>query len=238
MDFELSWPELERRAALHAALGDPIRLAIADEVALSDRSPAELATRFGISSSLLTHHVDLLIEAGFLVRTASHGDRRRRYVQFVPGALDHLIPHRMLRARRLVFVCTANSARSQFAQALWHSRRPDIPAVSGGTEPAEKVHPQAVTAARRVGLSLDEAAPRSVPTLDPDDLVVTVCDRAHEGMTERSLPAVPLRNAFLHWAIPDPVDDGDFDNALASVRRRVDTLAHHVSDEPSHRQAS
>lgn len=225
---------MARRAALHAALGDSLRLAIVDELALSDRSPAELSTGLSISSSLLAHHLELLIAAGVVARTTSDGDRRRRYMQLVPEAFEGLVrlPHRSLRASRLVFVCTANSARSQFAQALWREQRPDIPATSGGIEPADQVNPQAVDAAERAGLRLGDADPQAVPPLARGDLVVTVCDRAYEG--EGAEPGLAIlqdgrrRHTSLHWAVPDPVRDGDFDAALARVRRRVDCLARHV----------
>lgn len=215
-------PSIERRAEVCAALGDPLRLAIVDDLTLSDRSPAEIAMRFHVSSNLLAHHVDILIGAGLVTRTTSHGDRRRRYLSLVDDALLCLVPPRFLRTRRIVFVCTANSARSQFAQALWQEERRDIPAASGGTRPAAAVHSRALRAARHSGLDLRAAVPRRVPALTPDDLVVTVCDRAHEELATRSDIGV------VHWSVPDPVEDGDFDGALAQVRGRVRALSPHV----------
>ena len=47
--------DLAARAALHAALSEPARLAIVDELAVSDRSPKELGARLGIPSNLLAH---------------------------------------------------------------------------------------------------------------------------------------------------------------------------------------
>ena len=55
---------LEQRAAHHAALGDPIRLTIVDELSVSDRSPIELRRLVGIESNLLAHHLDVLEAAG------------------------------------------------------------------------------------------------------------------------------------------------------------------------------
>jgi ArsR family transcriptional regulator, arsenate/arsenite/antimonite-responsive transcriptional repressor / arsenate reductase (thioredoxin) len=48
------------RAAVHAALGEPARLAIVEELATSDRSPKELADRLAIPSNLLAHHLEVL----------------------------------------------------------------------------------------------------------------------------------------------------------------------------------
>jgi protein-tyrosine-phosphatase/DNA-binding HxlR family transcriptional regulator len=213
---------VRQRAKVHDALGDPLRLALVDELTFSDRSPAELADRFHIPSNLLAHHVDVLVEVGLVIRTASHGDRRRRYLSLVPDALLCLLPPRVLRTRRVVFVCTANSARSQFAQAQWRAKRRDIPATSGGTRPAAAVHKHALRAAHNAGLDLRGAVPLPVPALAPTDLVVTVCDRAHEELKPRADMNI------LHWSVPDPVEEGDFEGALAQVRRRIEGLSPHV----------
>ena len=55
---------VEERAAVHAALGDPVRLAMVDELAVSDRSPIELRRLVGIESNLLAKGPDLAKEFG------------------------------------------------------------------------------------------------------------------------------------------------------------------------------
>src|SRR6478609_9967241 len=72
---------VERRAAVHAALGEPVRLAIVDRLALGDASPGELAEAVGLGSNLLAHHLKVLEDAGVIRRVRSEGDRRRSYVQ-------------------------------------------------------------------------------------------------------------------------------------------------------------
>ena len=73
-----------------------------------------------------------------------------------------------------MFVCTRNSARSQLAAALWEEMT-EAPAVSAGTHPTARVHPGAVAAAKRVGLDLATAVPRTLPAAGKrPDLVVTV----------------------------------------------------------------
>ena len=91
---------LEMRAARHAALGDPVRLAIVDELSVSDRAPVELRRRLGIESNLLAHHLDVLERVGLIERSRSSGDGRRRYVHLVPDALEGLAPGRQIRVRR------------------------------------------------------------------------------------------------------------------------------------------
>ena len=69
------------RAAIHAALGDPARLALVEELIVSDRSPKELGSLIGLESNLLAHHLDVLEEADLIIRCQSSGDGRRKYVQ-------------------------------------------------------------------------------------------------------------------------------------------------------------
>ena len=211
--------ELERRAAVHAALADPARLAITDALADGDASPSELAGMLAMPSNLLAHHLNVLEETGLVTRHRSEGDRRRTYLRLVPGILDSLAGPPGRAARRVVFVCTANSARSHLAAALWRRASP-VPAVSAGTRPAERIHPGAVDAAGRHQLPLPRLRPRHISdVLHDGDLVVTVCDLAHEELGAQ---------AAVHWSVPDPVpagDPGSFDAALTELDRRVARLA-------------
>lgn len=209
---------LEQRAAMHAALGEPVRLALVDDLALSDRSPKELGARHGLPTNLLAHHLDVLEAAGLIVRFVSAGDRRRKYVRLVHEPLTRLTQTPTPPAGRVLFLCSHNSARSQLAAALWTARTGQ-PAESAGTHPAPKVHRGAVAAARRVGLDLGGAVPRLVEAIDPDAQVVTVCDRAHEDLE----PAP----TWWHWSLPDPVETGTaaaFDAVVADLDARIRTI--------------
>ncbi|QGG94234.1 arsenate reductase/protein-tyrosine-phosphatase family protein [Actinomarinicola tropica] len=212
-------PDLEHRARRHAALGDPVRLRIVDELATSDRAPVELRQRLGIESNLLAHHLEVLESVGVVERHRSSGDGRRRYVHLVRRSLDDLVLRPSLAPGPALFVCTANSARSQLAAALWRART-GHDASSAGTHPAERVHPGAVHAARRAGLDLGDAVPQALEAAGAAPaLVVTVCDRAHEELSPSG--------EWLHWSVPDPVPDGSakaFDAAVAELRTRIDGL--------------
>lgn len=222
--------ELERRARRHAALGDPSRLAVVDLLELGDLSVAELREALALPSNLLAHHLNVLEGAGVVRRRRSEGDGRRTYVSLVAsggapgpahgvgwsvgdGGARAAVPG----ADRVVFVCTANTARSHLAAALWRAAS-EVSAVSAGTHPEETIAPGAVGAARRHGLDLPEVAPRQVEgLLRPGDLVVTVCDRAHEEFA-----------GDLHWSVPDPVRVGTeeaFDAAHDALRLKVGALA-------------
>ncbi|TWP52484.1 helix-turn-helix domain-containing protein [Lentzea tibetensis] len=227
MNVEWSSSVIER-ARLHAALGEPARLAIVDRLLLGDASPGEIGKLLGLPSNLLAHHVKLLEQVGVLERSRSEGDHRRNYLRLRPDALTGLAPVGSLRASRVVFVCTHNSARSQLATALW-KRRSTVPAASAGTEPAQRVHPLAVAAAREHGLSLARARTSHISdVLRPDDLVVAVCDNAHEHLDSH--------DDRLHWSVPDPSrvgTDDAFDRALRDLADRVDRLApavHHTGE--------
>lgn len=208
--------DVNERAARHAALGDPVRLAIVDELARSDRSPIELRALLDIESNLLTHHLDVLESVRLITRTRSSGDGRRRYVHLHRDALAALSPQRRNGHQSALFVCTRNSARSQLAAALWTSIT-GARGESAGTHPADRVHPGAVAAAQRAGLDIANRQPRTLDHVDGEpDLVVTVCDQAHEELS----PA----NEWLHWSIPDPVAAGDraaFDATVAELRQRI-----------------
>jgi protein-tyrosine-phosphatase/DNA-binding HxlR family transcriptional regulator len=213
------YSDLERRAAVHAALADPARLRITDVLADGDASPSELAAMLAVPSNLLAHHLHVLENAGIIARHRSQGDRRRTYLRLVPGALDIPAGGPARAARRVLFVCTANSARSHLAAALWR-RASTVPAVSAGTRPAAAIDPGAIDAAARHHLPLPRRRPRHVSDVGQDgDLIVTVCDLAYEELGEL---------AVVHWSVPDPVPAGDpasFDAALADLAGRVRRLA-------------
>jgi ArsR family transcriptional regulator, arsenate/arsenite/antimonite-responsive transcriptional repressor / arsenate reductase (thioredoxin) len=211
--------DLASRARRHAALGDPVRLAIVDELATSDRAPIELRRRFALESNLLAHHLDVLEQAGLIERSRSSGDGRRRYVRLVHDALGDLRPGRRVQPQQALFVCTRNSARSQLAAALWRSIA-GAPAESAGTHPADRVHAGAVAAARRARIDLGAAVPRSIADVaSQPDIVVTVCDQAHEELSGEA--------SWWHWSLPDPVEAGTraaFDATVVELRERIATV--------------
>src|SRR4029450_8549138 len=77
---------LDSRAAVFAALGEPARLALGDRLVAGDAPPGELAADVGLGTNLLAHHLGVLEDAGIIRRVRSEGDRRRSYVQL---RLDH-----------------------------------------------------------------------------------------------------------------------------------------------------
>lgn len=208
------------RAAAHAALGDPRRLQIVDHLASSDLTVAELGRIAEIGTNLLAHHLDILEGASLIRRQTSEGDRRRKYVSLnwdmLPGPPARL-PHQL---GSVAFVCTHNSARSQFAAAMWEKATGEK-AQSAGSNPADRVHPLAIEAAASMDIDLSGELPAGYETLGTEPhLVVSVCDRAREE-------GVPPAATTIHWSVPDPVRAGDlqsFQNAFQEIAARVSRL--------------
>ena len=213
---------VEQRAVRHAALGDPARLRITELLTLGDRSPAQLRQDLDLSSNLLAHHLGVLERAGLIRRSRSEGDRRRSYIQLAPMALDGLIVPPDLHARRIMFVCTGNSARSPLAAAIW-TRISTIPATSAGTHPAPAVAPLATRIAAGHGLDITTHTPQGINEhSEPGDLLVTLCDRAHEE----------LRGNELHWSIPNPGTIGTeraYERVYADLNTRITAFVNHLT---------
>jgi protein-tyrosine-phosphatase len=211
---------VSERARRHAALGDATRLAIVDALTISDRSPVELQRLTAIASNLLAHHLDVLEDVGLIARRRSSGDGRRRYVRLQRRALDGLTPGARVPAGRALFVCTHNSARSQYAAAYW-AKRTGLEVASAGADPASTVHPLAIRVAGERGLDLGNARPRGYDSLTRSpSLLISVCDRAREA----GLPDAQHR---IHWSVRDPVLDGRvgaFRTAFDDIEQRIDAI--------------
>jgi protein-tyrosine-phosphatase len=141
----------------------------------------------------------------------------------------------------VLFVCTQNSARSQLAAAVWPEVGP-VPAASAGTHPAGRVHPRAVATGRRHGLRIDPAATNALTSVvAAGDLIVCVCDNAHEELAAAGDAAIGVPVAgSIHWAVPDPVavdTDEAFEHAYVEITGRVERLARALQATPARRSA-
>lgn len=131
---------------------------------------------------------------------------------------------------RVLFLCTANSARSQMAEALLRSLGRDRFAVaSAGTTPATELHPLAVQVMREAGLALAGHYPKSIDSIQdlalPWDYVITTCDDANDACP--AFPDDPLR---IHWRFDDPARAEGTPEERARVFRRVrDEIRQRVS---------
>lgn len=125
--------------------------------------------------------------------------------------------------QRILFLCVANSARSQMAEGLAREMLGDRAEVmSAGSQPA-LVNPWAVKAMAEIGIDISGHRSKSVDEFDPAelDLVITLC-------AEEVCPALPPGVEHLHWPITDPVAMDDVqrcrDAALERFRKIRDVL--------------
>ncbi len=101
--------------------------------------------------------------------------------------------------KRILFLCVANSARSQMAEGLArHILGDRAEVLSAGSNPAS-VSPHAVEAMAEIGIDITGQCSKSVDTIDPSglDLVVTLC-------AEEDCPILPGQVRRLHWPVSDP----------------------------------
>lgn len=128
--------------------------------------------------------------------------------------------------RKVLFLCTGNSCRSQLAEAIVNARLGDSwEAVSAGTKPAGYVHPKALAALAEIGIQhtgrsklADEFQGQAF------DLVVTVCDSAAE-----ECPVWLGRGKKIHHSFPDPAKaEGSDEQVMAAFRAVRDDIAREI----------
>ncbi len=99
---------------------------------------------------------------------------------------------------RILFMCVANSARSQMAEGLARNLLSNVEVMSAGSRPS-KVNPYAIEALAEQWIDISGHRSKSVDEINPNqvDLVITLC-------AEEVCPVFPGRVRRLHWPIPDP----------------------------------
>ena len=136
--------------------------------------------------------------------------------------------------KSVLFLCVANSARSQMAEGLARSILGDrIPVQSAGSEPST-VNPYAIEVMRELGLDLGTHRSKSVETIDPATVgtVITLC-------AEEVCPAFLGKARRLHWPIPDPASKDPsipreemlrrFRTARDTIREKLEAFARESS---------
>ena len=188
-----------RRTAVLAALADPVRLAIVDQLLLADASPSELRAVLGMQSNLLAHHLGVLKKADVVRHGRSEADGRRTYLRLNHGALETLVPS----AQRARTSCGVRLHPELRAQPDWPPRSgtgaancppprrapSPLPASTLGRWPPPGA--TTCTCARTRRATSDDV-------LTAGDAVIAVCDNAHE-----ELPA-ELDPPALVGSRPDP----------------------------------
>ena len=127
----------------------------------------------------------------------------------------------------VLFLCVANSARSQLAEALARRRfGDDVSVFSAGSQPSGQVNPYAIRVLEEVGIDTRDLRSKAIDAIDLDgmDLLVTLC-------AEEACPVVAARARRLNWAMPDPdrkdLDLGD-EERLEIFRQTRDAIAQRI----------
>jgi arsenate reductase len=142
----------------------------------------------------------------------------------VPGYENELSPEAtpVTDKRRVLILCTGNSARSQMAEGLFrHEAGDDFEVFSAGTKPTT-VRPEAIAVMDEIGIDISGHRSKSVDEFagQPFDYVITVCDNANE-----SCPVFPGATVRLHWPFEDPAAvQGSEEDRLAAFRRVRDRI--------------
>ncbi|MCK5150406.1 MAG: arsenate reductase ArsC [Candidatus Thorarchaeota archaeon] len=125
--------------------------------------------------------------------------------------------------KRVLFLCTGNSARSQMSESLLRLlSSDDFEVVSAGTNISSEVNPFAIEALKERGAPIDGLHPKKVNqfTGDSFDLVITVCDNA-----KQECPHFPGAKKMLHWSLEDPAAFlGTYDKILTVFRETRDEI--------------
>ena len=215
--------------------------------------PTEIAGALGLKQNTLSHHLSDLVGAGLV--TATRSGRSIFYCVNLPATravLDHfaldtgraradlmasLWPHEQETTTMrdtdfdVLFICSGNSARSIFAEALLRDLgQCRFQAFSAGSRPGTQLNPFAIEVLTRNGHSTDGLRSKHIseyqqPGMPVMDFVFTVCDTA----AAEECPPWPGQPVTGHWGLKDPVKvqgtDAEkglaFATTYAELRRRI-----------------
>ena len=132
----------------------------------------------------------------------------------------------MSQRKRVLILCTGNSARSQMAEGLLRQMAGDVYEVASAGVSPSRVRPEAIEAMREIGIDISDHRSKSVEefTGQPIDYVITVCDNAREHC-----PVFPGGGQKIHWSFDDPAAAEGNESARLAVFRRVrDEIGEHL----------
>jgi protein-tyrosine-phosphatase len=235
----------------------PLRWRLLRELTHSDRAVWELTRLIDEPQNLVSYHLRQLREGGLVFARQSSADRRDTYYAVDLGACQSQLqaagrslhpalwlgPVRPMapptgpsrRRRRVLFLCTGNSARSQIAEALIeHMSGGVIEAKSAGSHP-KPLHQNAVRVMKRRGIDISANRTKHLDEFRSlrFDMVITLCDRVREVC-----PEFPWHPRLVHWSIPDPAGEGSsnrasysvFERTAAELETRISFLLHLLAD--------
>jgi ArsR family transcriptional regulator, arsenate/arsenite/antimonite-responsive transcriptional repressor / arsenate reductase (thioredoxin) len=207
--------------------GHPVRWRLLSELAYSDRRVGELCALLGLPQNLVSYHLGRLRAQRVVSRRRSRADGRDSYYVLELSHCSELLAAtglalhpglRTVRApvrpgarttpRRILFLCTGNSARSQMAEALAeHLGGDSVHACSAGSHP-KPLHPNAVRVMRERRIDIGGRRSKHMEKFAAQrfDYVISLCDRVREVC-----PEFPGHPDLIHWSVPDPAGTGGTD---------------------------
>jgi ArsR family transcriptional regulator, arsenate/arsenite/antimonite-responsive transcriptional repressor / arsenate reductase (thioredoxin) len=241
----------------------PLRWRLLRELVRSDRAVWELMLLVDAPQSLVSYHLRQLRDGGLVSARRSSADRRDSYYAIDLRACQHALQaaggalHPALRLapapparprtgrsrRRVLFLCTGNSARSQIAEALLERMSGGaIDAASAGSHP-KPLHPNAVRVLQKRGIDISANRTKHFDEFVSQrfDTVITLCDRVREVC-----PEFPSRPELAHWSLPDPTLAGSadrdsypaFERTTAELETRIDFRLHLFAHPATTRRSS
>jgi arsenate reductase (thioredoxin) len=133
-----------------------------------------------------------------------------------------------MKKKRLLVLCTGNSARSQMGEGLFrHYGGDSYDVSSAGTAPT-RVRPEAIAVMREIGIDISGHRSKPVDEFAGQgfDYIVTVCDRARDNC-----PVFPGGGTHIHWSFEDPAAvEGSEEERLAAFRRIRDQISVRVAE--------
>ncbi|MBL8164687.1 MAG: helix-turn-helix domain-containing protein [Anaerolineae bacterium] len=226
-------------------LANEMRWGVLKALASGDYQVNELVALLQQPMNLVSYHLRKMREEALVTTRRSEADGRDIYYsldlmrlrqlfleagQALHPAIGmdlHTFDTSRLLTRRILFVCTHNSARSQMAEGLLrHLSHGRLHVTSAGSHPTA-IHPDAISVMDRMGIDIRGQGSRPIATFveQPFDYVITVCDKAREVC-----PTFPGGAQQLHWGLPDPVaiaDERDRLQAFAVTAQRLKARIEH-----------
>lgn len=130
--------------------------------------------------------------------------------------------------KKVLFLCTGNSTRSQMAEAVLNHRGSDnFIAYSAGSNPANEIHPLAFKVLSHTGFDMTGKRPKSMEEYinEKFDFIITLCDRMKENC-----PIFPGQPILAHWGMPDPADfEGTDEEKLKFFEKTINEISQRIT---------
>jgi ArsR family transcriptional regulator, arsenate/arsenite/antimonite-responsive transcriptional repressor / arsenate reductase (thioredoxin) len=229
-------------------LSNPIRWQLVKTLFTSDRRVQELVEAVGQPNNLVSYHLKLLRESEFVSLRKSDADSRDLYyslnleklqLEYREAALaihpgwkwnDNARANSHPISRRVLFLCTHNSARSQMAEGLLrHLGGNYFQVASAGSLP-QQVHPDSISVMKERGIDISRQRSKHIREVQGEifDEVITVCDQVREVC-----PTYDFCDPTIHWSIPNPANIQDpierrqaFTRTVQELERRIRRFMH------------